>query len=159
MSQDAWKASPPPGPISPHTRALCSTDPDAARPSPTAAERRAGVVVCAYVDVYGRLSLPVSFALDGAYRLDHLRLWFAGGRLTEIHAGASLAAYNALVADFTKQYGPSTRLVRDNVPTEAGRLPRVTQAWSVPGGSVELIDPVLPADEIGVRLVAGPRRS
>ncbi|WP_329656468.1 hypothetical protein [Phenylobacterium sp.] len=154
MSQVEWKALPPPGKLSPHAKPTCSNDPDAAGLALTDAERSAGVVVCAYVDAWGKFSLPVGFAFDQKYQIDHLRYWFADGRLTQIRADVSLDGFDALTGDFTRLYGPAARLTRDNVKTEAGLLPRVTESWSTPQGSIELIDPTLPADEIGLRFAA-----
>jgi hypothetical protein len=150
MAKAEWKALPPPGKLSPHTRPTCSNDPDAAGLTLSDAERSAGVVVCAYVDAWGKLSLPVGFTFDQKYQLDHLRYWFADGRLTQIRADVSLDGFDALAGDFSRLYGPG-RLTRDTVKSEVGLLPRVTETWSAPQGSVELVDPVLPADEVGVR--------
>ncbi len=153
MSQSAWKAMPPPGTLSPHTRPVCSDDPGA-NLTLTDVERSRGTVVCAYVDVWGKLSLPVAFTYDKVFRLDHLRYWFAKGRLVQIRGGLALDGYNAVIADFTRQYGPAIKLVRDIVNTELGPLPRVTQTWSTPRGAIELVDPTLPTDEIEIRLTA-----
>ncbi|THD61537.1 hypothetical protein [Phenylobacterium sp.] len=147
------------GQLSPNTRAVCSDNIGHDGLAPTAAERDAGLVVCAYVDAIGKLNLPVTFPFDENYRLDRLRYGFANGRLVQIAAEISLDGYDALVRDFTQRYGPSVRLVRDTVKSEIGALPRVTQAWSAPEGSIEIVDPVLPEDEIGVRFAAGPRSS
>jgi hypothetical protein len=150
MSQAEWRALPAPGKLSPHTKPVCSNDPDAAGLTLTDAERSAGGVVCAYVDAWGKLSLPVSFTFDQKYQLDHLRYWFADDRLTQIRAGVSLDGFDALTGDFTRLYG-ACRLVRDRVKTEVGLLPRVTETWSTLQGSIELVDPTLPNDEIGLR--------
>jgi hypothetical protein len=82
-----------------------------------------------------------------------LRYWFADGRLTQIHGAVSLDGFNALIGDFTHLYGAG-HLVRDNVKTEVGLLPRVTETWSTPQGSIELVDPTMPNDEIGLRFAA-----
>ncbi|HEX3366259.1 hypothetical protein [Phenylobacterium sp.] len=157
MSQADWRTLPPPGKPSPHTKAKCSNDPDAAGLTLTDAERSARVVVCAYVDAWGTLSLPVGFTYDQKYPLDHLRYWFSGSRLTQIRATASLEAFAALIGDFTRRYGAPMKLVRDSIPSEIGPLPRVSETWSTPQGSIDLIDPTLPSDEIALRFTArGP---
>jgi hypothetical protein len=154
ISQAEWNALPPPGKLSPHTKPTCSNDPDAAGLTLTAAERSAGVVVCAYVDAWGKLSLPVGFTFDQKYQLDHLRYWFAGGRLTQIRADVALDGFDALIGDFTRLYGPAARLVRDKVMMEVGPEPRITEFWTTPHGSIELVDPVEPANEIGLRFTS-----
>lgn len=154
ISQAEWRALAPPGRLSGHAKPTCSNDPAAAGLTLTTAEWAAGVVVCAYVDVWGKLSLPVGFTFDQKYRLDHLQYWFADGRLTEIHANVSLDGFDALIGTFTQLYGPAQRLVRDSVGSEIGPRPRVTESWSTPQGTVDLVDPVLPADEIGLRFAS-----
>jgi hypothetical protein len=153
MSQAEWRALPPPGKLSPHAKATCSNDPDSAGLALTDMERSAGAVVCAYVDAWGKLTLPVGFAFDRKYQLDHLRYWFADGRLTQIRGGVSLDGFDALIGDFTHLYGQG-HLTRDSIKTEIGPLPRVTETWSTPQGSIELVDPILPTDEIGLRFAA-----
>jgi hypothetical protein len=156
MSQADWRALPPPGQLSPHAKAGCSDDPDPTGVPMTAADRAAGRVVCAYVDTYGKLSLPVRFAFDKSYRLEHLRYAFSGGRLVEIRAEVSLAGYDALTRDFTQRYGAPVRVVRDSVKSEIGPLPRVLETWRTQEGDIELADPILPDDEIGIRFATGP---
>ncbi len=159
MSQAEWRAMPPPGPLSPHTKPKCSDDPDTTGLRLTEAERAAGVVVCAYVDVWGKFSLPVTLPLDQKYRLDHVRFWFSGGRLIEIRAAASLNGFDTLIGDFDRLYGHPVKLVRDSIKTDVGSFPRLSETWSPPQGSIELVDPVLPKDEIGLRVAAATRGS
>ena len=154
MSQADWRSLPPPSKLAPHAQPKCSNDPDTTGLTLTDTERYAGVVVCAYVDAWGKLSLPVAFTFDHKSPLDHLRYWFAGGRLTQIRAAVALDSFDTLNSNFTRTYGPPVKLVRDNVPSEIGPLPRVTETWSTPQGSIDLVDPILPNDEIGLRFVA-----
>lgn len=157
MTEAAWKALAPPGPVSPNARPACTDDPGGAPPglTLTPAERSAGAVACAYLSTYGRVSLPQSFVLDGKYRLTGLRFSFVDGRLAQIRCRTSTDAYSALVADFNGRYGPAAKLIRDNVRTELGRIPRVVQTWSTPTGSVVMTDPVPPYTELGLTFSAG----
>ena len=156
MSLAAWRAMPPPGKLTPNVRAICSSDTDAAGSglAPTPEQRKAGVVVCAYLSRYGRFSFPEHFPLDDHYRTTRLRYVFKGDRLIEIRCRAPVNAYLPLQARLKARYGPAGKLVRDQVSTSAGRLPRVTQTWSTAKGSVELTDPVPPFSDLGLRFVA-----
>ncbi|MFI4963756.1 MAG: hypothetical protein ACHP9T_00175 [Caulobacterales bacterium] len=158
MTEAAWKAMPPPGRLSPHARPACSNDAGGAPGLTQAAVRQsAGPVVCAYVDAYGKLSLPEAFTLDAKYRVDQMTVSFANDRLVEIRCNASTDAYDALVHDFQARYGPTAKLVRDKVRTEIGLLPRVTQTWSTPAGAIQLVDPTPPYTELSLRFTAGPQ--
>jgi hypothetical protein len=154
MSRESWDTMQPPGPVSSHTKRACSDEAGTGSPAPTPAEQSAGLVVCTYVDIWGRLHLPVRFPYGANYRVDHLRYGFANDRLIEIRCAVGLDAFNAIVGDFTKRYGRPIGLQRDRVKSELGPLPRVRETWSLPQGSIELIDPILPDDEIGVRLTS-----
>jgi hypothetical protein len=156
MSLEAWRAMPPPGKLTPNVQATCSSDTNAAGSglAPTPEQRKAGVVLCAYLSRYGRFSFPEHFALDDHYRTTRLRYVFKDDRLIEIRCRAPVGAYLPLEARLKARYGPTGKLVRDRVSTSAGSLPRVTQTWSMAQGSVELTDPVPPFSDLGLRFVA-----
>jgi hypothetical protein len=154
ISRADWRTRPPPGAVSSNTKPACSDDPGGVGLTPTAAERKAHMVICAYVDAYGGRALPVAFAIDKASKLDHLRYGFVGDRLVQIRAEASLDAYDALVGELTHRYGAPGATVRDTVKSEIGALPRVILTWTTPTGSIRLRDPVLPRDKISLEFGA-----
>lgn len=156
MSLEAWRAMPPPGALTPNVKATCSNDPGAAGSGlvPTPDDRKAGMVLCAYLSRYGRFSFPERFTLDKHYRTTRLRYVFQNDRLIEIRCRAPVDAYVPLEARLKARYGPAGKLVRDKVSTGAGSLARVTQTWSTPQGSVQLTDPVPPFSDLSLRFVA-----
>jgi hypothetical protein len=156
-TEAAWRALKPPGPTPQHARRACSDDPDGAAAGLKADGLPSGAVVCGMVDVYGRYRLPVTFPWRRQYQVDHLRFVFQHGRLSEIRALLPDDAFDALMANFKQSYGPPSKTVRDFVPAEIGKLPRLTQTWTLPQGHIELIDPATPG-KLSVRLSA-PTRS
>ncbi|HEX3887997.1 MAG TPA: hypothetical protein VHW05_10910 [Phenylobacterium sp.] len=156
MSLADWRAMPPPGPLSPNVKPVCSNDPGGAGASlaPNPAQLKAGMVVCGYISRYGHYTFPQRFALDGPYSVTQVRYDFRAGRLAEIDCDAPVGAYDRLVADLKTRYGASSRLVRDHVKTEIGVLPRVIQTWATPRGAVELRDPVPPFSQLRLSVIA-----
>jgi hypothetical protein len=147
----AWRSLKPPGPIPIHARQVCSSDPGASGQL-NLAGAPPGAVVCGYVDTYGATRVAVSFPWR-KYRMDHLRYVFEGGRLTQVRALIDNDAFEALAADFDRDYGPAKRIVRDTVASEIGRRPRVTETWATPHGVVEVVDPVPPFLKLSVRMM------
>jgi hypothetical protein len=153
-SEATWRALKPPQPIPVHARRACSDDRNAKADGLDLAGLPKNAVVCGYVDVYGGIRLPVPFRWDGAYRLDHLRYVFEGGRLSEIQAQIADDAFEDLAAQFQADYGPPSRIVRDTTAGEIGPRPRVVETWTTPQGVAEIVDPAGAPDTLSVRVAA-----
>lgn len=153
-TEAAWRSLKPPQPIPVHARRACSDDADAKADGLEITGLPQGAVVCGYIDVYGATRLPVSFQWDGAYRLDHLRYVFEGGRLTEIRARIANNAFDDLMAHFKADYGAPTGIVRDTTASEVGPLPRVTETWATPRGVAEIVDPDGASNMLSVRVAS-----
>jgi hypothetical protein len=150
MTREAWGALPPPGGASPRTEVVCAQDLGKA----PGEGRTAGSVVCTYVVRYGRFTLPATARLADGRRAKGLRYIFIADRLTQIEYRVSVDDYEGQMARFKALYGAPTRVRRDEVRTPDGALPRVTQTWTLPDGTVELVDPVAPFSDLRVRLSA-----
>lgn len=156
MTLDAWKALSFPGADPAHVEPVCTDH--SANPEyelvATAADRKAGVVVCAYLGRYGRFTLPQAIVLGPEIQARRLRFTFVKGRLSSIEYRTSVNVYNDLTARLNARYGPTVGVVRDSIKTELGPYPRVRQAWNTPRGRIELTDPVRPVSDMSVRLSA-----
>ncbi len=151
MSVDAWKELGFPGTGPGVVQPICSDD--------TAAANYLGVrtaaapgdpLVCGYADRIGSVFLENTINILDSYPAEGLRYHFQAGRLTQIDCVASDNAFDALQARFDRLYGPSKVMVRDQVRTAIGMRPRVTERWSIPGGSVTMVDPVKPATDLSL---------
>jgi hypothetical protein len=156
LSRQAWKATPPPGDLSPNARAVCSDESPtgAAVLAPIAAKPAAGLVVCGYVNSYGAFNLPTSFPLDGGRRLSRLRFVFAGDRLVEVRGRAPVDAYADLVAWLKARYGPAKTISHKQAHAGHAVIPTVEQTWDTPFGRVVLKDPVAPYDELSLAFIS-----
>jgi len=152
-TEAAWRSLKPPGPTPEHARRACSDDPNAAAAGLKPDGLPSGAVLCGMVDIYGRYRLPVTFRWKQRYSVDRLRFVFQHGDLSQIRAVLPDDAFDALMADFKQAYGAPSETLRDSVRTEIGKLPRLTETWSLPQGRIELIDPATPG-KLSVRLTA-----
>ena len=152
-SKAAWLALKTPASASAHARRACSDEAAGAAAGLTAQGLGKGAVVCAVVDTYGRLRLPVTFTWERRYPMDHVSYVFTAGRLRQIRAVLPADAFDAVVADFKRSYGAPSKDIRDQVKSEIGKLPRATLRWATPAGSIELVDPSTPG-KLSVRLTA-----
>ena len=151
ISVDVWKELGFPGAGPGVVQPICSDD--------TAAANYLGVrtaaapgdpLVCGYADRIGSVFLDNSIDIVDGYQARGLRFHFQAGRLTQIDCVATDNAFDALQARFDTRYGPPKTVVRDRVRTEIGLRPRVKERWSIPGGSVIMIDPVQPATDLSL---------
>jgi hypothetical protein len=153
-TRDAWRALKLPQSAPQHARRLCSDDPGAPAAGLTERDLPRDAVVCAVVDTYGTLRLPVTFAWRGGYAAEHVRYIFRAGRLAEIRAVLPADAFDALIAQLRRAYGPASQEIRDSVKSEIGKLPRVTERWLTPHGRIEIVDPSTPG-RLSLHFIAG----
>jgi hypothetical protein len=143
-TRDAWRALKLPTSAPQHARRLCSDDPGASAAGLAPTEVPKDAVVCAVVDTYGALRLPVTFSWNGQHAANHVRYIFRAGRLAEIRAVLPADAFDALIAQLRRSYGPASQEIRDSVKSEIGKLPRVTERWLTSSGKIEIVDPSTP---------------
>jgi hypothetical protein len=144
MSLQAWRSLPFPGKASPGVRAACSGDPGIGRNAglePTAAQRKAGEVVCGYIARYGRYVLAQGIRPAAKRKPVVVHYLFTGGRLTGIRYRTSRDAFDKVAGRLKAAYGPPDAVLRDQVQTELGKLDRVRMSWAAPSGSAVLTDP------------------
>ncbi|HEX4196509.1 MAG TPA: hypothetical protein VHZ26_03620 [Caulobacteraceae bacterium] len=145
MGLAAWKALAYPGRNPGDVAAACA-----------AGRASAGGLVCTYAQRAGGLSLPLSIPLSGSWLVRDPQYDFVGGRLSRIEFHTSIDAFNALTARFEARYGPASQTLHDDVTTRGGLdLPRVRMIWRLPAGSIEIVDPTTPPNQLAVRF-AGP---
>ncbi len=144
----------------PRVTIACSDDPDVgpgAGLDLSAADRTAGLRVCAYVARYGKgLVLPEAVEWRRGLFVQHPTYAFAGGRLSRIRFQLSVDDFDEVMALFKDKYGPPGRLVRDTVQSRLGRMPRVQAWWRTPLGVVHLVDPLPSLSAMQVTFAAPP---
>jgi hypothetical protein len=157
MSLQAWRASPLPGPADPHIQTACAGDPgvgSSAGLEPTAAERKAGAMVCGYVARYGHALLAQGIRPAADRRPVSVRYVFVKGRLSAIRYTASRDAFDKVTHRLKAAYGSPQAVLRDQVKTEIGKLDRVRMSWAAPSGTAVLTDPADPHLDLAVELRA-----
>jgi len=151
MSVESWKELGFPGAGPGVVQPICSDDTAAANYLGVKAATAPGdPLVCGYANRIGSVFLDDTINILDGYPAQGLRYHFQAGRLTQIDCVASDNAFDGLQARFDKLYGTSKAMVRDHVHTEIGLRPRVKERWSIPGGSLTLIDPVQPATDLSL---------
>jgi len=149
MSIDDWKALPIPGERPGMVQPVCSDDQAAANYLGVKTAPAPGQpVVCGYANRIGSVFLSDNISVLGGYPASALRYRFPASQLAEIDCAAPDNAFTAAHARFDQLYGPSKKLLRDTVRTEVGVRPRVRETWSIPGGTVTMIDPAQPASDL-----------
>ncbi|HUZ13667.1 MAG TPA: hypothetical protein VMU93_12550 [Caulobacteraceae bacterium] len=144
MSAEAWKQLPPPASAGATATPACWTNPRAVRIPGyplSAADRRSGVAICAWVDRFGHDVLPHSIRLEGPFRASDLRFVFVRDRLARVEFRTSVDAYSDVTALLDQRYGRPVLTTRGRVRSEVGPLRRVRRVWRTPSGEVVLTDP------------------
>lgn len=149
MSLDAWRALPPPGEPGSHVVTECAPAPP--RPQTPSAHPP---MECRYVGRYGRFALPEAFPLSRRYLVRNPSFEFVDGRLASIRFQTSIDAFDTVMADLKRAYGPPTTLSRGSTSLRGYPVPRVTAAWTTAGARVTLTDPSPNPDRLEITVAS-----